>query len=237
MNTLKGICKIITLQGICKTMLTPSGDQLVDIHYYGDHALYTAAENNHLDIVKYLIQQDADVESGNGYLSILFAARNGHLEMIKELLTCSNIDLNEEIRESTATDALWEAARNDHKNIVDFLISAGADIHENWNYAILCGALNNKKDMVKYLINICKTTHTPATCDYCADYVNFTEEDLEDMSKIEKDSYDKKPFNDEDHDKDANGLSILNYDKMFKRMEKYPNLYAKYKKYYGRGRN
>jgi len=55
-----------------------------DVHAAGDEALGWAAESGHLDVVKYLIENGADVHADDDYV-LGWASRNGHLDVVKYL--------------------------------------------------------------------------------------------------------------------------------------------------------
>ena len=52
---------------------------------YGWTALILATKNGRLEIVKYLIDQKADIEAkdNDGWTALILAANNGHLEIVK----------------------------------------------------------------------------------------------------------------------------------------------------------
>ena len=66
-------------------------DQKADVGYAQDYALRTVVIKGHLDIVKYLIQNGADVKSLDD--GVLFCAKhNGHMEVVEYLEEVLNND-------------------------------------------------------------------------------------------------------------------------------------------------
>ena len=146
------------------------------IHSYGgDIALGWAAENGHLHVVKYLVEEcKADLSkddefalrwaSGAGYLDVVKylvehganiheredgalrqASQEGQLEVVKYLLT---IGSNIHARDD---DAVRMASINGHIEVVKYLVEHGADIHALNNQALRRAKENGHIEIVKYL--------------------------------------------------------------------------------------
>ena len=105
-----------------------------------DDALNLSAENGHLDIVKYLVEEcGADIYADNALKN---SAYNGNLDIVKYLRKyVSNVN-----------DALSLSAENDHLEIVKYLVENGADKHAVGN-ALKISAENGYLDIVKYLVD------------------------------------------------------------------------------------
>ncbi len=107
--------------------------KLVDIDFHDRKidatALYVAAQNGYLNILKELIAAEANIDatkSDNGATPLYIAARNGHLNIVKELIAAgANIDA---ARSDIGGNPLYSAAGNGHLDIVKELIAAGANI-------------------------------------------------------------------------------------------------------------
>jgi ankyrin repeat protein len=59
-------------------------DQKSDIHVRGDLALRWAAENGHLEVVKYLHKNGGDIHANNDE-AVRTATKNGHTEILEYL--------------------------------------------------------------------------------------------------------------------------------------------------------
>ena len=56
----------------------------INLHSYNDYILQYAAENDYLDIVKYLVEQGADIHAYDD-CTLRLAAVNGHLDVVEYL--------------------------------------------------------------------------------------------------------------------------------------------------------
>lgn len=103
---------------------------------FGPVALYQAASNGHQNIVGILLAKNADAyvsDVTTGLTCLQIAAKNGHLEVVREL--CTSLPLLETPRgrkmdaphESTGMKALHYAAVTGHHEIVTFLLEHGLD--------------------------------------------------------------------------------------------------------------
>ncbi|XP_059655627.1 ankyrin repeat-containing protein At5g02620 [Cornus florida] len=96
----------------------------------GETALYVAAENGHALVVgeflKHLDLQTASIAAKNGYDSFHIAAKQGHLEVLKELLSSfPNLVMTTDPSNSTA---LHTAAAQGHIEAVDLLLEADQNL-------------------------------------------------------------------------------------------------------------
>ena len=97
--------------------------------------LMLAAINGHVDLAKFLIAADADINAkdSNEITALMFAAIQGHKETVKTI--CEALrekgDLKNalEDKDKEGINALTWAAINGHKETVKYLISIGADIN------------------------------------------------------------------------------------------------------------
>ena len=149
--------------------------QGVEIHPHGDTAVGWAAENGHLNVVIYLVEeQNADLRkdedfalrwaSGAGYLDVVKylveqganiheredgalrqASEQGSLEVVKYLLT---MGANVHAQEDRS---LRTASMKGHLEIVKYLVEHGADIHASNNQALRLAIENGHVEIVKYL--------------------------------------------------------------------------------------
>jgi len=113
---------------------------LADIGTYDKFEIYQlgllwASENNHLEIVKYVIEKGADIHAENDS-ALCRASYHDHLEIVK-LLIEKGADIH-----AGHEYALRKAFRYGHLEIVKLLIEKGADIYAE-NYCALIWAFEN----------------------------------------------------------------------------------------------
>jgi len=120
-------------------------EQGADLHVDNDYPLRKAARYGHLEVVKYLLEQGADLHVDNDY-PLRYAAENGHLEVVKYLLE-QGADLH-----AGDNDALRWAALRGHLEIVKYLVEQGADLHAENDWALRLAARNSHLEVVKCLV-------------------------------------------------------------------------------------
>lgn len=96
----------------------------------GETALYAAAENGYASVVgemlKYLDLQTASITARNGFDPLHVAAKQGHLEVLKELLNVfPNLAMTADLTNSTA---LHTAATQGHIDIVNLLLETDSNL-------------------------------------------------------------------------------------------------------------
>jgi len=94
----------------------------------GNTPLSLAAENAHIEVVKYLESKGSDINHRNKFENtpLILAARAGHLEVVK-YLESKGLDIN---HKNNAEDTpLSLAAFNGHLEVVKYLESKGSDIN------------------------------------------------------------------------------------------------------------
>ena len=109
------------------------------------NALLRSAENGHLHVVKYLVEEhQADIHA----CALRWSAGNGHLDVVKYLVEENNEDIHV-IDECTLK---W-SAQNGHLEVVKYLVEQHqANIHAENEYALRLSAHNGYLDVVKYLV-------------------------------------------------------------------------------------
>ncbi|XP_015921097.2 uncharacterized protein [Parasteatoda tepidariorum] len=98
----------------------------------GDYTLlHIAAECGHLDIVKFLISENASLRAVNGFSSkpIHLAAREGQLHIVKYFIQCDQTLLRE--HGCANMNVLHYAAQAGQTDIVKYLIKKGININES----------------------------------------------------------------------------------------------------------
>jgi ankyrin repeat protein len=159
-----------------------------------DAALAAAAEENHMDIVKLLLQKEPSsggIESAflkaaaKGNIEILrlfldnklkyldwnsginLAASNGHLETIKFLANPRAFGCDSDgAVEQELDEGLLEAARRGHLEALKLLISLGAD---DLNEAMMVAATGGHLEILKFMLGLDRINKQPAFADYLYD--------------------------------------------------------------------
>ncbi|AES81769.1 putative ankyrin repeat-containing domain, PGG domain-containing protein [Medicago truncatula] len=121
-------------------------------------ALYIAAENGHLDIVKELIKYHdiglASLKARNGFDAFHVAAKNGNLEILKVLTEAfPEISMTVDL---TNTTALHTAVSQGHIEIVNFLLEKSSSVvtiaKSNGKTAFHSAARNGHVEVIKALL-------------------------------------------------------------------------------------
>lgn len=122
-------------------------------------ALYVAAENGHLDIVKELIRYHdvglASFKARNGFDAFHIAAKNGHLEILKVLMEAiPEISMTVDLSNTTA---FHTAAAQGHIEVVNFLLEEGSSLvtiaKSNGKTVLHSAARNGHVQVVKALLS------------------------------------------------------------------------------------
>lgn len=95
-------------------------------HPHGSTPLKSASQNDHLHVVKYLKEQQADLDaaSNNGETGLSVAALTGRVAVVKYLVS-EGADLE-------VAGAVWHAAKSGHHHIIKYLHQHGALLDEPW---------------------------------------------------------------------------------------------------------
>ena len=113
----------------------------VNIHLDYDYALYYSVHHGHLEVVKYLVEKNANMR----YI-LRIAAENGHLEVVKFL-----VDVGADIHENNDY-AVRRAAWNGRLEVVKLLVDKGADIRADKCAALRYSARFGHLEMVAYFM-------------------------------------------------------------------------------------
>jgi len=121
----------------------------------GMTALHYAAEKGDIEVVKFLVEHEADIDAQDTVLSrtaIHLAAENGNLDCIKYLVE-KGADVQD--KDSYGATALHYAARSNHLDIVKFLVDKKVDYTakdtRGWS-AMHYAANGGSADIIKYLL-------------------------------------------------------------------------------------
>ncbi|XP_067660337.1 ankyrin repeat domain-containing protein 50-like [Haliotis asinina] len=87
-----------------------------------------AAEMGKKDVVEFLVEHGADLSllRGSGSNILHMACKEGHLEVVKYIVSQNKVDINS--RGWKRNTPVMLAASNGHKKVVEFLVSKGADL-------------------------------------------------------------------------------------------------------------
>ncbi|XP_027350144.1 ankyrin repeat-containing protein At5g02620-like [Abrus precatorius] len=125
----------------------------------GETALYVAAENGHLDIVKELIRYHdiglTSIKARNGFDAFHIAAKNGHLEILKVLMEAiPEISMTVDLSNTTA---LHTAAAQGHIQVINLLLEKGSSLitiaKSNGKTVLHSAARNGHVEVVKALLS------------------------------------------------------------------------------------
>ena len=116
-----------------------------DIHYNVDGALSYASRYGHLDIVKWLVENGADV-CAEANLPVGWASQEGHIDIVKYL-----VEKGADIHDNEGY-SLREAATQGHLSIVKYLVGHGANINTDEEAALKGASREGHLSVVKYLV-------------------------------------------------------------------------------------
>ncbi len=134
--------------------LLESGNLDVDAaNEYGITALFHAAKEGHYEIVKFLIDNGAEVGLGDRSETnaLMNAARNGHYEIVKFLLK-SGAEVNFASKDNMT--ALAYAIENGHSAVVKLLLENGANVDSvSSTYGFHKAAVAGQHEIVRLLLD------------------------------------------------------------------------------------
>ena len=132
--------------------------------------IYLACENGYTDIVKLLLQRNADVcicdtEKDKKYSALTIAAKNGHLGVIKEILKTG---IDKESRDVRNRTILYTAAVNNQPKLVEWLCNHKAKINfrrNGWS-PLAVAADNGYTEVVEILCKAGANVNTATSISY-----------------------------------------------------------------------
>ena len=119
----------------------------IDIHVQNDYAFQYACETGNLELVKFWVDNNADIIHADDDLALQLAARNGYLEVVRYLIN-NGADIH-----ADNDWALQLAAKNGYLEVVRYLINNGADIHADDDLALQLAVEKGYLEVVKCLID------------------------------------------------------------------------------------
>jgi hypothetical protein len=116
-----------------------------NVHASNDDALLTAARKGHLDIVVTLLSLGANVNAVNGE-ALLSAVHNGRFSVVLELMQRgANVHVGDD-------EPLILACRLGHLETVAELLKGGANVHARDDLALAWARINGDKKMINLLL-------------------------------------------------------------------------------------
>jgi ankyrin repeat protein len=118
----------------------------INIRREDNYALCIAVENNHLEVIEYLIEKGADIHSNDNHI-LRHAAKAGYLDIVKFAIGKGGIS------QADIDRALCTAIQYNHIAIVEYLVeTASANIHANNESPLIIAAQYRQFDMVEYFV-------------------------------------------------------------------------------------
>ena len=119
-------------------------------------ALITASFKGHLEVVKYLASQGANIEAqdNHNWTALIRASQNGHLEVV-QYLASQGADIN--AKNNDGDTALIRASFKGHLEVVQYLATQGADINAKNNdgkTALMRANFKGHLEVVQYLATL-----------------------------------------------------------------------------------
>ena len=121
-----------------------------------NYPLAYAAEYNHIDTVKYLIDHGADVNAvaGTYYTPLISAVKGGHVAIVQHLVEHGASVYQGNCNRETP---MHIASFYGHLDIVEYLVEKGAPIDDRdqpeWATPLMYAIIANRFSVVKYLIS------------------------------------------------------------------------------------
>lgn len=105
--------------------LVKEGAPIDQVNNNGDTPLSLGVLKNRLEVVDFLIEKGADIdhENNNKKVPLLLAIERGHLEMVKTLIENGAVVRTSKNEYELSATPLYIAAREGHKEIVEYLLS------------------------------------------------------------------------------------------------------------------
>lgn len=131
-------------------VLVNAGAKLNLRNNYGETAIMLASYNGLRDIVEKLYVKGAEINH-NGWNPLIYAATNGHVDIV-QLLLGGGVQIN--ATSENGTTALMMAARSNHSDAVKVLLKNGADPNirnESGGTALKWALARNYHDVVELL--------------------------------------------------------------------------------------
>ncbi len=143
--------KLKTISDASVETVCSSGKKINQQDSSGVTSLHIAAQNGHVEIVKALLEKNANVNLVNskGLSALSLAADNGHVAIVKALL-----EKNAAVNTSSGYSPLLMAAQNGHLEIVKALLEKNANVNDSIKglTPLYVAAKNGYSEIVKALL-------------------------------------------------------------------------------------
>ncbi|XP_046332501.2 ankyrin repeat and KH domain-containing protein 1-like [Haliotis rufescens] len=141
---------------IVKYILSQNIAEINSRDTYGRTPLMMAAAEEHKDVFDLLVSKGCDVSAfdGNGNNILHLACFEGHVEMVKYILSQNILDINS--RGVHGRTSLMFAATEGHKDVFDSVMSKGGDaslVDTHGDNILLLACLGGHAEMVKYILS------------------------------------------------------------------------------------
>ena len=137
-----------------RTLLDHGADINAKEETKGQTALMWAIDEQHADVVTLLMDRGADVhaKSTSGFSPVMFAIRNGDVELVKTLFAKGGIDPNDRVPGSQG-GALLITIANPNIELATLLLENGADPNLGRGAALLSAISSGNFEMAALLLN------------------------------------------------------------------------------------
>eukprot|EP01084_Bolivina_argentea_P043011 79271_1 len=107
---------------LLKDHVIPECISLLCLQFYGSSELFIAANNGDTEMVKKLLQNEANVNEAEegGHTPLWIASLQGHNDVIRILLSHPVIDID--YKDLSGVNALWIACQNNNSEVVELLL-------------------------------------------------------------------------------------------------------------------
>ncbi|XP_048247737.1 uncharacterized protein LOC124119968 [Haliotis rufescens] len=155
-NTLHCAC----MRGDVETVKYVLSLHVVDINSRGGRSwtpVMWAAYKGHREVVELLVSEGADVSlvSDRGYNTLHLACLGGDMETVKYVLSLNVVDINS--RGGSSLTPVMEAAEEGHRDVVELLVSEGADVSlvdMVGNNILHLACMGGDVETVKYVLSL-----------------------------------------------------------------------------------
>ena len=122
---------------------------IIDFYKYENAAIVSAIKYDQIEVVQFMVSQGADL-SGDAELYFSYAICNDHLNIVQYMVEMCGYDCDND----TAKWLMQIASANGKLEILQYLVSLGADIRANNDRALVYACEGGHLATVKYLVSL-----------------------------------------------------------------------------------